>query len=83
MLRPVLTPIYGAVGTLKYPTKPLSITAQVRNTSILTFVKNKRPDSNEDVVREGLMIQVPVVHYNQIGGSARRELRGVSESERK
>ena len=59
LLTPVLTPIFGTIGILRYLNKPLSITAQIRSVSILTFVKNKRPDSYADVVREGLTIQVP------------------------
>ena len=71
-LAPVLTPIYGAVGILRYPTKPLSVMAQVRNHSILTFVKNRRPDSYEDVVREGFLLLVPRM-YTTIKSEAQQE----------
>ena len=43
VLAPVLSPIYDAIGILKYPTKPLRLASETPSTSILTFLKNKRP----------------------------------------
>ena len=42
MLAFLLTPIYGAIGILRYPTKPLRLASETFSTSILTFLKNKK-----------------------------------------
>ena len=43
VLAPVLTPIYSAIEILRYPKKPLRLASETLSTSILTFLKNKKP----------------------------------------
>ena len=59
VLAPVLTPIYGAIGILRYPTKPLRLASETPSTSILTFLKNKRPHDYQQMLERGLFILVP------------------------
>ena len=62
VLAPVLTPIYGAIGILRYPTNPLRPACETPSTSILTFLKNKRPDNNQQMLERGPFMLVPKMY---------------------
>ena len=59
---PVLTPIYGSIRILRYPTKPLRLAFETPSTSILTFLKNKRPHNYQQMLERGLFVLVPRVY---------------------
>ena len=50
VLAPVLSPIYGAIGILRFPTNPLRLASETLKTSILTFLKNKRPHDYQQML---------------------------------
>ena len=54
----MLTPIYGTIGVLRYPTKPLRLASETPSTSILTFLKNKRPLDYQQMLERGLFMLV-------------------------
>ena len=59
VLAPVLTPIYDAIGILRYPTKPLRLASENLSTSIPTFLKNKRSHDYQHMLERGLFMLVP------------------------
>ena len=59
VLAPVLTPIFGATGILRHPTKPLRLTSETATVSILTFLKNVRPQDYQQMLERGLYMRVP------------------------
>ena len=72
VLTPVLTPIYGALGILRYPTKPLRIANKIRSVSILTYVKNEDPLNYQESIQQGLLHLVPTM-YTTIKSEAQQE----------
>ena len=56
VLAPMLTPIYGAIGVLRYPTKPLRFASETPSTSILTFLKYKRPHDYQQMLRLFMLV---------------------------
>ena len=59
VLAPVLTPIYGAVGILRYQTKPLPLASENLRTSILTFLVSKKSNDYQQMQERGLFMHVP------------------------
>ena len=59
VLAPVLTPIYGAIGIPRYPTKPLRLASETPSTTILLFLQNKRPHDYQQMLERGLFMLVP------------------------
>ena len=59
VLAPVGTPIYGAIGILRYPTKPLRLAPETPSTSFLTFLRNKRPHDYQQMLERWLFMIVP------------------------
>ena len=59
VLAPVLTSILGATGILRYPTKPLRLASEILTVSILTFLKNVRPQEYQQLLERGLYMKVP------------------------
>ena len=58
-LAPVLTPIFGPTGILRYPTKPLRLASETPFASILTFIKNVKPYNYQQMLERGLFLRVP------------------------
>ena len=59
VLAPVLTPIFGPTGILRYPTKPLRLASETPSVSILTFIKNVKPHNYQQMLERGLYLRVP------------------------
>ena len=59
VLAPVLTPIFGPTGILRYPTKPLRLASETPSASILTFLKNVKPYNYQQMLERGLYLRVP------------------------
>ena len=59
VLAPVLTPIFGPTGILRYPTKPLRLASETPSVSILTFIKNIKPHNYQQMLERGLYLRVP------------------------
>ena len=59
VLAPVLTPIFGATGILRYRTKPLRLASKTPTVSILAFLKNVRPQVYQQMLERGLYTRVP------------------------
>ena len=59
VLAPVVTPIFGAPGILRYPTKQLHLAFETSSASFLTFLKNKKPNDYQQMLERGLFIHVP------------------------
>ena len=53
VLAPVLTPISGPTGILRYPTKPLRLASETPSVSILTFLKNVKPYNYQQMLERG------------------------------
>ena len=62
VVAPVLIPIFGPLGLLRYPTKPVSMAVQVATVSIFTYLQGSLPMDYEQVVRETLSGEVPQVY---------------------
>ena len=84
VLTPVLTSINGAIGVLRYPTKPLRNASKVPSVSILTYIKNKKPLDYEWSIHRGLLHLVPT-RYTTIKSQPQQEenLMGVLKSRAK
>ena len=59
VLAPVLTPIFGPTGILRYPTKPLRLASETLTVSILTYLKNVKPHNYQQMLERGLFLLVP------------------------
>ena len=58
----VLIPIFGPLGLLRYPTKPVSMAVHVATVSIFTYLQGRPPMDYEHVVRDLLSGEVPQVY---------------------
>ena len=56
---PVLIPIFGALGVLRYTTKPASLVVQVATASIFTYLQGSPPMSYECMIQETLSGEMP------------------------
>ena len=56
VIAPVLVPIFGPFGLLRYPTKPVSA-VQVAKVSILTYLQGSPPMDFEYVIKEPLAVK--------------------------
>ena len=56
VVAPVLIPIFGALGLLRYPTKPVSLAVHIATVSIFTYLQGSPPMSYEEMIRETLSI---------------------------
>ena len=59
VLAPVLTPMFGPTGILRYPTKPLRLASETPSASIFTFLKNVKPFNYQQMLERGLYLRVP------------------------
>ena len=59
VITPVLIPIFGALGVLRYPTKPVSMAVQVATVSIFTHLQGSPPMSSECMIQESLSGEMP------------------------
>ena len=59
VIEPVLIPIFGHLGLLRYPTKPISMAVQIVNVFICTYLQGNPPMDYVDVARELLSSEVP------------------------
>ena len=59
VIAPVLIPIFGALGVLRYPTKPVSMAVQVATVSIFTYLRGSPPMSYECMIQETLSGEMP------------------------
>ena len=59
VIAPVLIPIFGALGVLRYPTKPVSMAVQVATVSIFTYLQESPPMSYECMIQETLSGEMP------------------------
>ena len=85
LLGPVLTPIYGAPGILRYPTKPLRLASSTLCVSILKFLKNVKPDmANQQMLERALYMRVPLM-YTTIKSEVQQDenLMGISKARKK
>ena len=62
VVAPVLVPIFGALGILRYPTKPVSMAVQIAPVSIFTYLQGSPPMTYECMVMETLSSEVPQVY---------------------
>ena len=62
LLAPVLTPIFGATGTFRYPTKPQRLVSETASVSILAFLKNVRPQDYQQMLERGMYMRVPRIY---------------------
>ena len=58
VVAPVLIPIFGPLSLLRYPTKPVSMAAQVATVPIFTYLQEGHPKNYEQAIRETLSIEV-------------------------
>ena len=58
----VLIPIFGPMGLLRYPAKPVSMAVHVATVSIFTYLQDSPPMEYEHVVKELLSGDVPQVY---------------------
>ena len=59
VLAPVLTPIFGPTGILRYPTKPLRLASETPSASILTFLMNVKRYNYQQMLERGIYLRVP------------------------
>ena len=59
VIAPVLIPIFGLYGIPRYPTKPVSIAAQVATVSICSYLQGSPPMGYEFAARDLLSSEVP------------------------
>ena len=62
LIAPVLIPIFGPLGLLQYPTKPVSMAVQVSTVSIFTYRQGSPTMGYEDVIKELLSGEDPQVY---------------------
>ena len=62
VIAPVLVPVFGPLGLLRYPTKPEFMALHVETVSISTYLQGSPPIDYEFVIRELLSGQVPQVY---------------------
>ena len=58
---PVLIPIFGPLGLLRYPTKPVSMAVQIATVSIFTYLQGSPPMDYGQVIRETMSSEMPQV----------------------
>ena len=61
VVAPVLIPIFGPLGLLRYPTKPVSLAVHIATVSISTCLQGSPPMNYEQVIRETLSGEKPQV----------------------
>ena len=72
VLAPVLIPIFGATGILRYPTKPLQIASETGSVSIVTFLKKGKTTGLSTNAGAWLVHEsISGVHHHQIGNTTR------------
>ena len=59
VVTPVFIPIFGALGLLRYPTKPVSLAVHVATISIFTYLQGSPPMSYAQMIRETYSGEVP------------------------
>ena len=59
VIAPVLIPIFGALGVLRYSTKPVSMAVQVATVSKYTYLQGSPPMSYECMIQETLSGEMP------------------------
>ena len=59
VVAPVLIPIFGALGLLRYPTKPVSLAVHVATVSIFKYLQGSPPMSYAQMIRETYSGEVP------------------------
>ena len=59
VIAPVLIPIFGALGVLRYPTKPVSMAVQVATVSIFTYLQGIPTMSYECMIQKTLSGKMP------------------------
>ena len=59
VVAPVLIPIFGALGLLRCPTKPVSLAVHVATVSIFTYLQGSPPMSYAQMIRETYSGEVP------------------------
>ena len=59
VIAPVLIPIFGALGQLRYPTKPLSLAVHVATESIFTYLQVSPPMNYAQMIRETYSGEMP------------------------
>ena len=59
VVAPVLIPIFGPLGQLRYPTKPVSPALHIATVSIFTFLQGSPPMNYEQVIPETLSGEKP------------------------
>ena len=59
VVAPVLIPTFGALGLLRYPTKPVSLAVHVATVSIFTYLQGSPPMSYAQMIRETYSGEVP------------------------
>ena len=52
VVAPVFIPIFGALGLLRYPTKPVSLAVHDATVSIFTYLQGSPPKSYAQMIRE-------------------------------
>ena len=62
VVAPVLIPILGALGILRYPTKPVSMAVQIATVSIFTYLQGDLPMTYECMIMETLSGEMPQVY---------------------
>ena len=59
VVAPVLIPIFGALGLLRYPTKPVSLAVHIATVSIFTYFQGSPPMNYGQMIRETLSGEMP------------------------
>ena len=62
VVAPVLIPIFGPLGLLRYPTKPVSLAVHIATVSIFIYLQGSPPMDYEQVIRETLSGEMPQVY---------------------
>ena len=77
VVAPVLIPIFGPLGLLRYPTKPVSMAVHFATVSISTYFQSSPPMDYEQVVRETLSGEVPQVYTTKTVQQPEENMMGV------
>ena len=64
VVAPVLIPIFGPLGLLRYATKHVSLAVHIATVSIFTYLQGSPAMNYEQVVRETLSGEMPQVYNN-------------------
>ena len=78
VVAPVLIPIFGALGLLRYPTKPISIAVHVATVSIFTYLQGSPPMIYAQMIRETYSGEMPQAYTTiKIEQQAEENMMGV------